>query len=272
MADHMTGERIELSELEQQVRAAVTDRYPDKNVALEIGIPADGRLRIAIWPTKTGLFYPNQWVYADADGVITSEPDDGMTSISAKPWWVHHTSNLREAMDRVIELVDGAVAAAQNLIDERQASLRADRPFRSLATDQIVSACRAWGSSNTQRRLLNACAWVQLGDWYYGYQNFLHSSLDAARHDTAAMRHAATLMRAVNTAGVRTVDQWRAQLSMPAGGAAVCEFSADPDEDERYHARGRARSAAPAALGYLHRSGTGPEDRRPPAMGLRDHR
>ena len=231
--DTMTDDTLDLPALEARVREILLDRYPGKDVAMEIGISADGRLRIALWPTKGGVFY-NQWVYVDAAGVVTfPEPDDGMTSIGAKPWWVHRTSGMDEAMERILERVDEAVEAAQERVDNRRKALLADRPSLTPTDEQLSAARAAWTTSWDRRRLLNACAWVQLGPWFFGHRNVLHSSLDEAREDTAAMGHAATLMRAVNNARAMAADQWCADNGWPAVGVAVRALPADPTEDER---------------------------------------
>ena len=156
-----------------------------------------------------------------------------MTSIGAKPWWVYQTSSPDEAMERVLELVDVAVGAAQKMVDQRHADLLADRPSLVPTADQLEAACDAWIRTPHQRQLLNACAWVQLGDWFYGYRNLLHSSLEDARRDTAAMGHAATLMLAVNNAPMLNLDQWCSEITSPAAGSVTMSLMADPSVDGR---------------------------------------
>ena len=253
----MIDKTLDLVVLEARIRETLLDRYPGKDVAMEIGLGTDGRLRIALWPTKGGVFY-NQWVYVDAAGVVTfPEPDDGMTSIGAKPWWVHRTSGMDEATERILERVDGAVDAAQQRVDNKRKALLADRPSLTPTDEQLTAARAAWTTSRDRRRLLNACAWVQLGPWFFGHRNMLHSSLDEAREDTAAMGHAATLMRVVNNARALPADQWCAENGWPVVGVADESIPGRPDRGRADCQGGQARCPVPTVVGRLGRCRAG---------------
>ena len=87
-------------------------------------------------------------------------------------------------------------------------------------------------TSQDNRRLLNACAWVQLGG-VSADRPFGRNALEDARQDAAAMGQAATLVRAVNNARALTADQWCAESGWSFGGVAARAYSTDPSEDER---------------------------------------
>ena len=123
----MASNTLDLAALEARIRETLLNRYPGKDVLLQIGIASGGELRIAVWPTQPSFLYI-QWVHVDADGVITfPRPDDGTSLIAAYPRWVHRTSGMDEATERVVILVNAGVVATQERVDARRRALLANR-------------------------------------------------------------------------------------------------------------------------------------------------
>lgn len=228
---------IDLQLVESQLREAVEERYHGKSVGIEVRRNPRG-IHVTIWPTRGGQLFTH-WVNVKPDGAVElPAPDDGFTSINAKPLHVTTTSTDSTAFREALSLIDGAVAQIQQRIDDTRASLLAPYRLEQVDADLLAAACLRWqGGRDGGSTLLRAGARVLLDVRHYFNADYITSKESEAASNWKVLTESSGLLRAMNAAPALTADQWCERVGLPHSGFAGRGLQPKPDEDEQILAK-----------------------------------